>query len=234
MRESHRNLLKLCATYAHDSYTQIVVQNGTVDTIKEDATDTIVYIITCNDSIYITGPGSESMTDWSLDFQIWRTKVDYFDNSLVHAGFMKIYDSIKIKLHRKLVAIFSLNMSIKNIVCTGHSLFGAVSTIIACDCANRYDAKKITCITFGSPRVGSSKFAKYFNKNVDQSFRCVFAKDPITFSPLPLRFKHVRGSVYCQEDGANIVDDIKMSKWNLCGCQIAHHSMNSYLKSLSC
>tara|TARA_B110000977_G_scaffold187475_1_gene254626 strand:+ start:7903 stop:8607 length:705 start_codon:yes stop_codon:yes gene_type:complete len=231
MRESHKKLLQICANFANDSYTQITVNsNENIDQINEHTTDTIVYIITSEDTVYITGPGSQSATDWSLDFQIWRTPVDYFDNSLVHTGFMKIYESIKIKLHQKLVAIFSLK-NIKNIVCTGHSLFGAVSTIIACDCTNKYDSKKITCVTFGSPRVGNNEFARYFNTHIDYSYRCVFAKDPITFSPLPIRFKHVRGSISCDEKSARVVDTAELSKWNCCGCQIAHHKMNSYMQS---
>lgn len=231
MREKHRQLLHKCAQYATNSYGNI--DGPYVDKLSNANTDTKVYLIVENDTVYITGPGSESYTDWLLDFQIWRTKVSYFDNSLVHAGFMKIYESIKKLLHQKLVAIFTLNTNIQNIVCTGHSLFGAVSTIIAADCANKYDNKHITCVTFGSPRVGNTNFAKFFNSNVDVSFRCVFAKDPITFSPVPLRFKHVHGSVYCNEKSASVVDDATMAKWNLCGCNIAHHSMSSYLMSVS-
>ena len=231
MREKHRQLLHKCAQFAMKSYENF--DDNNVDKVSNVTTDTKVYLILENDTVYITGPGSESYTDWMLDFQIWRTKVSYFNNSLVHAGFMKIYESIKDLLHQKLVATFSLNNNIQNIVCTGHSLFGAVSTIIAADCANKYDDKHISCVTFGSPRVGNVNFAKFFNSNVDVSFRCVFAKDPITFSPVPLRFKHVHGSVYCDEKSAKVVDDAKMAKWNLCGCRIAHHSMSSYLASLS-
>ena len=231
MRISHQKLLQECSNFALQSYTEIEQKPGLfIDKFNEESTDTLVYIIQKSNTLFITGPGSQSATDWSLDFQIWRTRVTYFNNSLVHAGFMKIYDSIKTKLHKNLSAILSLNPKITNIVCTGHSLFGAVSTIIACDCANRYDSKHISCVTFGSPRVGDTKFAEFFNNNIDTSFRCVFAKDPITFSPLPLRFKHVRGSVYCDEKSATLTDDI--AKWNLCGCKIAHHNMVSYMNSV--
>jgi len=110
MRTSFKNLLHCCANYANDSYTQIVANNNeNLDVIKETSTDTVIYIITNDETIYITGPGSASVTDWSLDFQIWRTKVDYFNNSLVHAGFMKIYESIKSQLHSTLNNIMSSN-----------------------------------------------------------------------------------------------------------------------------
>ena len=231
MRQKHKTLIHKCAKFAMDSYTQIVVDNGhTVDSIQNQKTDTIVYIICSGSTMYIAGPGSESMTDWSLDFQIWRTRVDYFENSLVHAGFMKIYESIKTKLHQKICALISLK-NIDHIVCTGHSLFGAVSTIIALDCTLRYESKTISCVTFGSPRVGNAHFAKLFNENIDTSFRCVFMKDPITFTPIPLRFKHVKGTVKCDMKSAKTVSDMEISKWNFCGCRIAHHSMDSYLCS---
>ena len=231
MRPKQKILIHKCAQYAMASYTQITVDgNDTIDVIKNRDTDTIVYIICSGSTLYITGPGSESMTDWSLDFQIWRTRVEYFENSLVHAGFMKIYESIKENLHQKICALLSLK-HIDHIVCTGHSLFGAVSTIIALDCTLRYESKTISCITFGSPRVGNTEFVKLFNENIDHSFRCVFMKDPITFTPIPLRFKHVKGSVYCNSKTAKSVSELEISKWNFCGCRIAHHSMDSYLQS---
>lgn len=233
MREKYKALLHKCAQYCTDSYaTDLHVESHEhVSMILEVSTDTKVYIIHSNNTIYVTGPGSESLTDWSLDFQIWRTRVSYFNDSLVHAGFMKIYDSIKIKLHQILSSII-LHNNIDTIVCTGHSLFGAVSTIIAADCSIRYESTNIVCVTFGSPRVGNNKFAKFFNDNVDTSFRCVFAKDPITFSPVPIRFKHVRGCTYCNENSVTSVDDTEIVKWNLCGCRISHHSMDSYLSSV--
>ena len=231
MRQIHKKLINKCAQYAMESYTQIVVdENDTIDTFQNSETDTIVHIICKENTMYITGPGSQSMTDWSLDFQIWRTRVEYFENSLVHAGFMKIYESIKILLHQRICALLS-SKPIDHIVCTGHSLFGAVSTIIALDCTLQYETKTVSCITFGSPRVGNAKFAKLFNENIDLSFRCVFMKDPITFTPIPLRFKHVKGSVYCDSKSAKVISDLDISKWNFCGCRIAHHSMDSYLQS---
>ena len=179
--------------------------------------------------MFITGPGSESYKDWILDFQIWRTNVEYFVNTLVHAGFMKIYNSIRARLLCIVKEIID-NKTIDKIVCTGHSLFGAISTLIATDLSIKFNNCPVHCITFGSPRVGDNAFAEMFNNNVHMSYRCVFKKDPITFTPLPIRFKHVRGLLKC--DYLDIKESDKVLKYNCIGCRIKHHSMESYKSSL--
>lgn len=50
------------------------------------------------------------------------------------------------------------------LVITGHSLGGALSTLAAFDFNNL--GIKTNLITFGSPRVGNEKFAKELNKRL--------------------------------------------------------------------
>ena len=218
----HKNLLLKCAECSLNSY------NGINDCFKIEnkSFDTVVYVFQEEDNIFITGPGSVSLTDWSLDFQIWRTKSEFFDNSLIHSGFLKIYSSIRDGL---LAYLKSIVLPSSKLICTGHSLFGAISTLIAADLSSHFD-NHISCITFGSPRVGDISFSTYFDSNVDTSFRCVFERDPITFSPLPFRFKHVRGHIFCNSHHISLKNNF--TKWNICGCRISHHSMDSYILSI--
>ena len=221
-----RTLIKNCSVYARDSYNDLTKD---VDYINDDYTDCRIYFSVKNNVLYIYGPGSVSIRDWSLDFQVWRKMVDYFDNSLVHAGFMRIYEAVRSRIHEK-VNHYLLNNKLTKIVCTGHSLFGAVATIIATDVAMNIDHDlPVSCVTFGSPRVGNNRFAELFNNTIFESFRCVYRKDPVTFSPLPIRFKHVRGLI--RHNGAGL--DIIFNKYNLCGCRINHHSMDTYCEEFS-
>jgi hypothetical protein len=176
------------------------------------------------DEIIITGPGTTTMKDWLIDFKTWRIKVSYLNNTLVHAGFIKHYESVRSDIHVEIERIINLK-KIKRIICTGHSLFGAVATVIALDCAIIYDIP-VSCVTFGSPRVGGPKFVALFDKLVSTSFRCVRHKDPITFTPLPIRFKHVRGGVHF---GKKLTFDMPFI-YDCCGCQVFHHSMENYFK----
>ena len=229
--KKHKALISKCAELSLKSYTSIQSsENQIVYTIEDKPTDCKVFVIRDLNTLYITGPGSVSLTDWYLDFQIWRTRVDYLDNTLVHAGFMKAYNAIRNKLI-SYVEVQLRKYEIKKIVCTGHSLWGAIASIAAADMSS-LDNVHVTCVTFGSPRVGNSDFAQYFNTNVDTSFRCVFEKDPITFTPIPLRFKHVRGHIKCTYTG-DVENTDNFNKWNCIGCRISHHSMDSYCNSFN-
>ena len=221
----HVKMIHDCALWSHKAYLNDV--SGTF--IYEESTDAQAFVFQSGSDIIVTGQGSTSMRDWSLDFQIWRTRVDYLQNTKVHAGFMKQYNSIRDRMHHEIAKLMSSaakeNM---RIICTGHSLFGAIATVAALDCSFKYDVP-VHCITFGSPRVGSKKFAKLFNSNVEVSYRCVRFKDPVSFTPAPIRFKHVRGGLHFGKctDPKSIGSDT-LSLYNCCGCRVSHHSMEDY------
>lgn len=211
-------LIELCAEFAYNAYTKDI--DGVF--IENKDTDCQSFVSAKGDDIIVSGQGTTTFTDWYHDFQIWRTKVEYLDNTLVHSGFIKQYDSVRTRIHLEIVKLMQ-EKDYKRIICTGHSLFGAIATIAALDCAIRYDIP-VSCITFGSPRVGSKKFSKLFSKLVTTSFRCVRHKDPITFSPLPGRFKHVRGGIHF---GKELTFNVPL--YNSWGCKVSHHNMDDYL-----
>lgn len=212
-------LIELCAEYANNAYSKNI--EGAF--IEDKDTDCQSFVSSKYDDIIISGQGTTTIKDWYHDFQVWRRKVDYLDNTLVHSGFMKQYESVRTRIHLEIVELMQ-KQNYKRIICTGHSLFGAIATIIALDCAIRYDIP-VCCVTFGSPRVGSKKFSKLFNKLVNTSFRCVRHKDPITFTPLPGRFKHVRGSIHF---GKELTFNVPL--YNAFGCKVSHHDMCDYLE----
>jgi len=216
-------LIVRCAEFSNKAYKASSI-NGVFLENKE--TDCQAFVVVDDDAIVITGQGSTTMTDWYIDLSIWRRKVPYLNNTLVHAGFIIQYESVRTKMHAEIEKIMK-SKKITKIICTGHSLFGAVSTIAALDCAILYDIP-VSCVTFGSPRVGGPKFKALFDKLISTSFRCVRHRDPITYTPLPLRFKHVRGGVHF---GTKISFDPPL--YSFCGCKTSHHSMSRYLSFIS-
>ena len=212
-------LIEVCAEYSNNAYAKDI--EGVF--IEDATTDCQSFVATKDSDIFITGQGTTTLKDWYHDFQIWRTKVDYLEDTLIHSGFIKQYESIRTELHDTIRSLIETN-SYKRIICTGHSLFGAIATIAALDCALLYDLP-VSCVTFGSPRVGSRKFSRLFNKLIDTSYRCVRFKDPITFTPLPGRFKHVRGGIHF---GKELSFNVPL--FNFCGCRVAHHNMTDYLE----
>jgi len=217
----HKNTIQLAAKYANKAYSRDI--DGIF--LEDTTTDAQAFVAYDKDSgtLVVTGQGTTSVTDWKIDLSTWRTKVDYLHDVKVHAGFVKQYNAVREQIHTHLADLLKTHkQSCSRILCTGHSLFGAIATMCALDCALKYDLP-IHCVSFGSPRVGSASFAKLFNGCVDVSYRCVLEKDPVTFTPIPLRFKHVRGGIKLTPHGAD-----EISLHNFCGCRIAHHNMKSY------
>lgn len=219
----HTALISKCAMYAHNAYSNDI--DGLVIAIEDKDTDAKAFVAFDKESgdIIITGQGTTTLRDWSIDFQFWRTSVDYLEGTKVHAGFMKQYNAIRDEMHSSIKDIMTLN-ECSRIICCGHSLFGAVSTVAALDCALLYDLP-VHCVSFGSPRVGARDFVKLFNNSVDISYRCVRYKDPVTFTPLPIRFKHVRGGTHFSDSKTA---DANVALYNCCGCRVKHHYMEDY------
>ena len=221
-----KTIIAKCSGLSRSAYNTTKMKQQCNQIISDEYTDTTIYFTQENDTMYISGPGSVSLRDWSLDFQVWRTNVKYLNDTKVHAGFARIYDAVRNKIHDFLNG---KKESLKKIICTGHSLFGAIATIIALDIACMYPELNVYCVTFGSPRVGDQSFVELFNQKVKHSYRCVYKKDPITFTPFPLRFKHVGGLV--QYDGAKFKSS--MAKFNVCGCAAGDHSMDEYAEKFN-
>lgn len=206
-----KKLVRDCAEYARLAYKDI----DDSFSITEESTDCVVYMWTNERTLFVTGPGSVSMRDWCLDLQVWRRRVPYLGGTLVHAGFARVYDSVR---ERVLAKARETSKGYDRVVCTGHSLFGAVATLAAADLATELGEVPVVCVTFGSPRVGDEKFVEYFHGAVDASHRCVVRGDPVAATPTKWRFKHVGGELRCGPRGL---------------CSARKHSMDAYVDGLS-
>lgn len=82
------------------------------------------------------------------------------------------------------------------VLCTGHSLGGALATLGAVWAGLRYHQADIRCITFGSPRVGNRKFRAAYHAIVGTSIRIINGADPIPDLPPPWKFTHVHNALH--------------------------------------
>jgi hypothetical protein len=70
------------------------------------------------------------------------------------------------------------------VIFTSHSLGAAISTLAAATLKAQFTTNvAIENWTFGCPRVGNKMFVKYYNDNVDKTFRYVCGNDIITKIP---------------------------------------------------
>lgn len=124
--------------------------------------------------------GTASLSDGITDAHIGLTGGD--NNSLIHAGFNKTFQSMKPALEETLTPMLARS-STGTVHCVGHSLGGALAHITA-DWVKRRYKNKVFLYTFGAPRVGLDGFALKTSNNIDRIFRCTHAADPVPMVPL--------------------------------------------------
>jgi hypothetical protein len=159
--------------------------------------DVQMYTLILTDSTVVFAfRGTESASDATCDLSVWKRKFrDVSDPKIkVHTGFLDQFNVVKFGMTATLFGTLWKHKNSKTrIICTGHSLGGALATVAAaCIKALFKDAFVVECYTFGSPRVGNSHFVNFFDKHVDRSIRCVHSADIVTRIPSFL-YEHVGG-----------------------------------------
>lgn len=106
----------------------------------------------------------------------------------VHGGFNRCFNSVCgdidafLKAHKPTAAVH----------CIGHSLGGALATLVADHIARSYGSDRVYLYTLGSPRVGTEKFSTEFTKQIkaENIFRLQHTADPVAAVPI-WPFMHV-------------------------------------------
>ncbi|MFL7865365.1 lipase family protein [Vibrio cincinnatiensis] len=101
----------------------------------------------------------------------------------VHSGFQTTFYSMR----KGLTRFLRDNPVTANgtIHCVGHSLGGALATLVANWIAASPEFKgKVNLYTFGSPRVGLKSFSVNSSSRISTHFRCVNGADPVTKAPV--------------------------------------------------
>ena len=170
---------------------EVYVCNYKSDTLNDDDLDCLV----------IAFRGTSEFRDVLSDINAIRTTMTIAntDNKpWVHWGFYNQFLDIYKELDKEIEQYYAIQ-SIKNddntktIIFCGHSLGAGLASIASVYYGLKYPNYKIHCVTMGSPRVGSTRFNKLYNKIVDASYRFVNENDVVTMIPSRLRYTHVKG-----------------------------------------
>ncbi|KAJ1271823.1 hypothetical protein BS78_06G155200 [Paspalum vaginatum] len=150
---------------------------------------------------------------------------DFKQEVQVHSGFLGAYDSVRNRIMALIKYAVGYNdeedaESIPrwHVYVTGHSLGGALATLLALELSSSQMAKNgaifVTMYNFGSPRVGNRRFADIYNAKVKDSWRIVNHRDIIPTVPRLMGYCHVEAPVYLKFGDAkdaqvnnNILDD---------------------------
>ncbi|MFX0115583.1 MAG: lipase family protein [Candidatus Hodarchaeota archaeon] len=131
----------------------------------------------------------------------------------VHSGFLKAYRNVRNEVRMQVSDYLSWVAPKRRVFVTGHSLGAALATLCALDLREMLDAAEMDNVpvimyNFGSPRVGTLRFANYYNRKISDSWRIVNNEDIIATIPPKLSFfrlwldyRHIAHFMFIDKDG---------------------------------
>ena len=158
------------------------------------------------DTTWLAIEGSDCGLDWRRNLEFLLSSDDQ------HLGF-KNYST---RLMAEMLASGVYFSRAKHLIVTGHSLGGAVATIIAAALQNQIP--QLDLVTFGSPRPGGRKFRQRLRV---PHKRFVHGNDVVPQLPLPaFGFRHTAPAEHLVVPGDRLIDGVK------------DHAMDGYLLAL--
>lgn len=173
----------------------------------------VVVAIRCTETI------AEAIQD--LLFLPMPSKIENAHFTLVAEGFSALYESLVVGNEKgaEELAAYLLDRKFSKITIAGHSLGGALATLLALDVNLNIPALAGTPVfTYGSPRVGGVLFAHKFNQYVKNSYRIVERWDPVQAVPLLPSYYHVNEK------------EVIRGSWSL--NPLEHHHITTYIRIL--
>jgi predicted lipase len=170
-----------------------------IQTIYDKETDTqgAVMVDYLNMKLYIVFRGTKGERDILTDLECLQEKATIQNRDCsIHKGFLKAYKSVKSQIDSIPFAQFENY----DIITCGHSLGGALATICGADLST---TNKIYTVTFGSPRVGNTKFVSIFKDHVTLYYRFVHHNDIVPTIPR-INYNHVGQQIRLDHNGKEI------------------------------
>lgn len=138
------------------------------------------FIIESETTIIVSFRGTKTEREWLADFDINKKKFPYVhEKCFVHEGIFNIYQTCRDTI---LTHLNKLSPA-KEVFITGHSLGGALSTLLTLDAIHSTKFTNIQQCSFASPKVGDISFKKLFQNVVTSSLRFVNIYDLIPLLP---------------------------------------------------
>lgn len=189
---------------------------------RESMRDLVLIVLESPDNVVVVFRGTVSPKNWKINFMMgqavhppeedpewlqgkWRKPSFGGREPRVHQGFWMAYESIREELLKDLEECFQEVPTRKRLLCAGHSLGGALATLIAFDArlVLGMSEENVSLVTFGSPKVGNRAFARRFNAVLLDNFRIVNHSDAITNVPKTYvtHFEHVPRGILVDQHG---------------------------------
>lgn len=164
--------------------------------------------------VLILTRGTSNAFDWASDGTVGLSRST--SGHLIHMGFQKVFTDI---LDNGLRDYFAHVKNPQKVHCVGHSLGGALATLIAEWVKTNRKAGEVALYTFGSPRVGMDGYRKFVEETLgtENIYRVFHQQDPVPMVPL-WPFLHIPQNSLLRLGGGgeNFIDPFK-------------HMMGSYI-----
>jgi hypothetical protein len=144
--------------------------------------------------------GTEGILEWAQDARFLLVPCPFLVGAgQTEDGFTSVYSSFTTSLAAgspsltKSLATLAWMSSPRSLTICGHSLGGALATLLALDVAANTTYSTPTVCTYASPRTGDSSFANTYDHVVQRTTRIANRMDLVPKLPLPPLYDHVSG-----------------------------------------
>jgi predicted lipase len=142
--------------------------------------------------------GTEGTLEWIHDAEFCQVPCPFLVGAgHTEDGFTAMYESLRTGAAANsptvvsALATLSYPHPVSSVTICGHSLGGALATLLALDVAANTAFKNPAVYTYGSPRTGDSLFASTFDQVVNNSYRVANRLDIVPTLPPPVDYDHV-------------------------------------------
>jgi len=144
--------------------------------------------------------GTEGIQEWINDAHFLLVTCPFLAGAgNTEDGFTAMYNSLRTgdaagsPTVVNALATLPFPQPVNSVTICGHSLGGALVTLLALDLAANTNFKNPTVYSYGSPRTGDPLFTSTYNQVVKNSFRIANRLDLVPKLPLPPDYDHVLG-----------------------------------------
>ena len=151
-------------------------------------------------NVVIPVRGTEGILEWVQDARFLAVKCPFLAGAgLTEDGFTAVYESLRVAANSAAARLVDTLPTLKypkpvtSLTICGHSLGGALATLLALDVGANASLPHPTVYTYASPRTGDPSFADTYNQVVPNTCRVANRFDLVPKLPLPPQYEHVLG-----------------------------------------
>jgi hypothetical protein len=151
-------------------------------------------------NVVIAIRGTANLLEWGQDARFLPVNCPFLAGAgLTEDGFTAVYESLRVgssaesKRLAETLPSMAFPHPVTSLTICGHSLGGALATLLALDVVANTKFKSPSAYTYASPRTGDPSFADTYKQLVPNTIRIVNRFDAVPNLPTPPLYKHVLG-----------------------------------------